>query len=145
LRAYVGAGSIKIVQVPPQLTIDIENYGQTPATKVRVFNSWHTIPKGEKLPEDFSFPSKDQCPDALKSETTLYPHVPYGAVAETPACKEALLMIAQSVAGVSELYLYGHIDYRDIFDEPHKTTFCLEWTSGTSAYCGRHNEIDAKN
>jgi hypothetical protein len=51
-------------------------------------------------------------------------------------------MIAQAVTGVSELYLYGHIEYSDIFKEHHSTTFCVNWISGLSAACDRHNEVD---
>ena len=41
-------------------------------------------------------------------------------------------------------WLYGHIDYLDVFDEPHVTTFCaLYWPfESTNVLCDRHNEID---
>jgi hypothetical protein len=46
------------------------------------------------------------------------------------------------------LFLYGHIDYCDIFGEPHSTAFCFKYVpnGGLSLpKCDRHNgEIAAR-
>jgi hypothetical protein len=145
LRAYVGTADIKITENPSQITLGVENHGQTPARHVKVFSSWHVVQKGQSLPKDFSFPDLDECPDSLKSETALYPKVPLPAVTETGNCPLVLGKMALAVSGHSTLYLYGHVDYEDVFDNPHTTTFCLTWASGTSSYCDRHNEIDPQH
>jgi hypothetical protein len=145
LRAYVGAGLVSVGKDPPQIGIAIENHGQTPAINVQVFNSWHETPNGEYLPSDFSFPDKEECPDALKSIALLYPKAPPAfSVAATPNCKTPWATVIRALSGASTLYLYGHIDYLDMFRERHTTTFCLTWASGVSSYCPRHNEIDPK-
>jgi hypothetical protein len=145
LRAYVGAGSVSVGNNPPQVGIAVENYGQTPAIEVKIFDSWHDMPKGKNLPPDFTFPDKGEC-DESPSMTVIYPKAaPVFSVAASAQCASALAAIARGVSGQTTLYLYGHIDYLDVFREKHMTTYCLSWASGTSAYCDRHNEIDPKN
>jgi hypothetical protein len=77
--------------------------------------------------------------------TVLYPKAPPAfSVGATAQCAAVLAKIARAASGQSTLYFYGHIDYLDVFKEKHTTTFCVGWASGTSAYCDRHNEMDAK-
>jgi hypothetical protein len=39
-------------------------------------------------------------------------------------------------------FLYGHIEYSDVFDKKRHTNFCYLWLPGGSALCERYNEID---
>jgi hypothetical protein len=45
---------------------------------------------------------------------------------------------------VSMIVIVGLISYRDIFDVPHDTEFCIQFynaSTSTYRYCGTHNHI----
>lgn len=144
LRAYVGGtGEIKFKEEtlfsPTQISLSIQNYGETPATDVKIFGNWYDTAPGKELPDDFAFSETHECPEG-EGVAVLYPKTPIPA--QMPSCEKAVADRAKRVFMSGTLYLYGHIEYRDVFSERHVSTFCLSWTSGVSGYCARHNEID---
>jgi hypothetical protein len=126
LRAYVGANHPKFGKPDADdITIVIENFGQTPAYKVSGWINMHWIIGADSaLPDGFKFPDKEPTADfALYSSlAVLHPRKDSPFVfAFDPKLLER--------CGNKEiaLWFYGHFDYVDIFDKAHETRFCYQY------------------
>ncbi len=149
LRAYVMLDLSQSIKITPgNLTINIENFGETPAQNVHMYGYWEFVPYGEDLPQDFSFPDRPPpCagPDGQKINPgvpILPPKNPIGA--SSYHCPEVLEQIIKSERKEINAFQYGHIEYTDIFGEHRRTNFCfLYYHPLQMAFlCDRHNEMD---
>jgi hypothetical protein len=151
LRAYLAISSTNSVTYTPQkMDILIDNFGLTPAKNVRVFSSWEFLPFGQVLPNDFTFADKPGC-GVMANQKNMQPGVslimPKNAIpASHDYCPDEYANLLKAERKELNAWLYGEIDYLDVFDEPHKTTFCgLYWPfEAVNINCDRHNEIDPK-
>ena len=102
----------------------MENNGQTPAHQVGPIISWWPVAgKNQKLPKNFSFPDEVPVPTGFNSHSDIGrdQHKDGQAVIDDNDIKT----FQDAAAGNSTLFVYGHVDYCDIFDEPHSTAFCF--------------------
>ena len=142
LRAYVGPDHIDLecpnltvadyVPVPPSpgqiitdfILISVKNFGATPASEVKTWTNWVAVtPFGGQLPADWPFADHQSTSTNLTTieKRTLFP-------AQTFVSKigvHDLTTFRQAVALTSSVYLYGHIDYRDVFGRDQVTEFCF--------------------
>jgi hypothetical protein len=149
LRAYVAVSTTDPIKIDSQkMTITVDNFGQTPAKDITMFSSWEFMPFGEPLPSDFGFPEKPGC-SAPTGQDKVKPGIgilmPKNPLAGTHNhCPDELAYLLQAERKELNAFYYGHIEYSDIFNERHHTTFCfLYWPfEQRSIVCDRHNEID---
>ena len=121
LRAYVAVGEPHFgTRDPVSVQISGENNGQTPARRVTAHLNRKWVPYGQKLPKDFSYPDFGEVgPSSVavlgpgKSKTFTFPFDP----------KE----IEQVRNKETALFLYGHIDYIDVFGEPRTSQFNYQY------------------
>jgi hypothetical protein len=132
LRAYlsINTGS-GLRRVPDSILFVIDNFGQTPAKKVRSVANVEFREKGEELPPDFSFPDRDICGNkqsSLPNLGTISPKNP--TLSWLHICDEQNQKL--NLAEKMELngFFYGHIDYEDIFDIC--VSDIMSWTPSTS-------------
>ena len=116
-----------------------ENNGLTPATKVAgITNLWPVRGINSKLPSDFAFPDHEQ--NGFVSVSDIGKDKHKEAVEEIGP--RELSMFRDAIASKTTLYIYGHIDYCDVFDQPHSTAFCIIYMkdAGTALpLCDRYN------
>jgi hypothetical protein len=125
------------------------NSGETPAYQVSGKMAWiGWIPDNSKdpsLPADFDFPY----------------HQPTGLVSAADVGRDQgkefhgeigpgdVSMFRMAAEGHSTLYVYGRIDYCDIFRKPRSTAFCFIYKPGVGErlpICDRYNgEIPARH
>lgn len=149
LRAYVGLqeialkipSTIKTNYKPLPITagsvetdfvvLNIKNYGSTPAKDVTVTSSWKTQPFPYQLPQNFEYPDlKGHLPpslDLIKSKVVIHPGQEWKSKIAVHDVSPFIDASKQKVM----LFLYGHVDYSDIYDQKHRTDFCYVYEPGT--------------
>lgn len=121
----------------------VENGGATPTRKA-IINVNHEL-RDTALPSNFTFPDGE-----LTENAAIGPGGTYG----TPGFFVSIADIRKIIAKEKKLYVWGWIDYNDVFDDTprHRTEFCFdispdEVPDGTNLYMrfpthGRYNGID---
>jgi hypothetical protein len=152
LRAYIAISMATRMNIDTEKTqFTLDNFGQTPAKNVRIVGQWEFVPYGEALPADFAFIVKGpHCGPAgppgghrVKAGIqTIFPKNP-GTVTNFH-CPGVLSNLQRADRGELNAFLYGNIDYFDVFNYPRRSNYCLIWLSTlhASLFCDRHNEID---
>lgn len=150
-RAYVGLEKTELVLsevevvnllrvqpgdiIPNNIILSFQNHGATPARNAEAWLSWQTAPFGHSLPESFTF--DDKTPNLPKnivmnrSKQVIFPH----SFWKTRVAVLNPKPFFEARNNNKSLYLYGHIDYDDIFGEKHRTQFCYVYD--------HHNKIDS--
>lgn len=117
----------------------MENNGQTPASEVvGITNWWQESGKNAKLPPRFAFPDHERHGFISKSDIGRDKHK--DSAEEMDA--DAIATFKDAATGNSTLFLYGHIDYCDIFGEPHTTAYCFIYVPNGGLnlpLCDRYN------
>lgn len=117
----------------------IENNGQTPAHQVSiVLNWWPVIGSNQPLPKHFKFPDQKatgqiSVSDVGRDKTK---------DGSSGIADKYVVTFKEAMTGVSTLYIYGHVDYCDIFDTPHSTGFCFVYVPHAGDHlpiCDRYN------
>lgn len=148
LRAYVGVETISLCNgINPSLTIDpiasppgtattnllrimCKNFGQTPANNVMVFGYWITIQHGIRLaPEYFkTLPPDFVDINAKRTSVSRF-------ILENGKSHQVDISIwdpspwVMTMNSGANLYVFGHIYYRDAFSISWRTRFCYQWQS----------------
>jgi hypothetical protein len=160
LRAYLELTDIEVVcpdcatigpvtpmPYPSQNFVHIrfENSGQTPARAIRYKINWWVIPsKDAPLPENFDYSDYSPNAPALVSTSELArdKHRDGGGAIELDIDR-----FRTATKGTSTIYLYGHLDYCDVFGKPRETAFCFLYVPNVGEklpICDRYNgEIKA--
>jgi hypothetical protein len=108
------------------LVISAKNYGSTPASNLSVFVNWQPMSFGYKLPDDFRFDDKQSGKRiSYFSSTVVDPGSSYEALVVLDGKDLAILRAAKAKAAV--LFLYGRIDYTDVFRRRWRRDFCVQW------------------
>lgn len=149
LRAYLAINTTINIKIDTQkMKISVDNFGQTPAKNSTMFSNWKFLAFGDPLPPDFNFPEAPGC-TAPTGQEKMFPGIgiilPKNPVAATRNhCPYELAYLQAAERKEINAWYYGHIDYSDIFNERHHTTFCFLWWpfEQRSIMCDRHNEID---
>ncbi len=146
LRAYVGVHEIETElpnlktlsyeipdygQFPPNfihkdfITIIIKNYGQTPARSVLTVVNWQPFfPFGSAAPDDFDY--RDQ--DLLNTISTAGRSIiDRDNTHFTTVNLNKLIGFRDASNKKCSLYIYGHIDYTDIYDRRWRREFNYLW------------------
>jgi hypothetical protein len=149
LRAYVSFDAATPFHFDSEkMAFTLENFGETPAKDIAVFSNWEFLPFGEQLSKNFEFSEKAGCswPQGQKRmQPSISIILPKNSVSASHYhCPEEVAGLVRAEKKEANAWLYGHIDYSDIFNERHQTTFCLlYWPfEQKSIFCDRHNEMD---
>lgn len=148
-------GDVRISPTPPESTsntisILIENTGQTPGHKTDVKVSWYPV-QGTgpqvRLPDDFGFQDVIRDPAAFRSHGDIGKD--HFKLATGPIEDQDIPTFRDADTKKYSVFIYGHIDYCDVFNEPHSTAFCYKYikNAGTNIpLCDRYNgEIRPKH
>ena len=151
-RAWVGLMGSNHVFVeitkgsPVKASVDIANFGRTPALNEASFNKFVNHPIGQPMPT-FS-----GCAKRLKLPgVTLMPSASANVTITTDRPGSAGFPVIVSDADIQginngkvQLFLSGCIWYDDVFGSPHRTEYCLQYMPHDKAFgaCAEHNESD---
>jgi hypothetical protein len=154
-RAYLGFGNVSIYcqacEHPDQIKapetfpaeataiflVNVLNYGKTPASIVDM-NFSRTVTTGQRMQRDFDFaedPQADSGPEYLAPDPN-YPlpvHVPARAEEVLIARGQVPMQRPKGQSGAEYVYIYGHVTYRDVFNNRHVLLFCREFTGPTNS------------
>jgi type II secretory pathway pseudopilin PulG len=128
------------------ITIQIINGGQTPASDIQVHTNWWPTKFGVALPADFNWPDLD-----TSSSGNLKPIVSVSTLGRdqqstiaTPITTKNDIQIFSDVASHrGSAWVYGRVDYCDIFRRTHSKLFCFEFNAvpyQQFTVCDRHTD-----
>jgi hypothetical protein len=136
-----------------QIHILFEVSGETPAYDIDENITTKEMPT-EDLPQHFDF---KEVPDINKP---VHPVISRTAPLEATEAVSPIVVLhvlgkpvldprlSQTPEPPSVLFMYGHVDYTDVFHERHHTHFCLrfipktQWAHAYWGFCPKHNEQD---
>jgi hypothetical protein len=153
MRAYLSVASIEILVpsiddpayvaephlVGDRIVVHVNNSGKTPAYNVGVTVVGLPRPAGTLLPDDFGYPETGSTsPHFLMGTTVVGPGSTHNfVVAPGPAMAHDMPAVR---ARQLWLYVYGHIDYNDVFyrtrffkSSRRHTEFCWVYVQGPTA------------
>jgi hypothetical protein len=143
LRAWLATGDVAripdINALPDKVLVPLLNTGHSPAQNVRihiVMAFLNTL----QFPSEPEFPPFVEEDGAVRSTTIIPSGESKTVVAEMPSLDDSQLHAITDRKGA--LFLYGRVEYADIFGDQHLTTFAM-WNdvrSGRWISCARHNE-----
>jgi hypothetical protein len=118
-----------------QIYIEAKNSGHTPALSVELWSHYALL---EKLPASLNLNALG----GLVSSGVIAPNASgrFPPEAKRLSPDETATMNTRS----RTLYFIGHVVYRDIFGNPHRTVFCRQFdpANGEFFYCPRFNTMD---
>jgi hypothetical protein len=106
----------------------VKNSGKTPAYNTRTTANTCIVPARNTLPDDFAyadFPSS--VTDYLVAAQTVAAE---GETSFSCASVPSPELMRSVRNGENWLYAYGHVDYADVFKNPHQTPFCWLFVQG---------------
>jgi hypothetical protein len=143
LRAYIGINTSVAMHVDNEkLTFAVDNFGQTPANRMRVFSNWEFLPVSKGLPPDFNFSDQGRCPDqnVMDSYSPIFPKT--YITHQRLHCAGEFDKLQRAQRKEFDAFLFGHIEYVDMFNKKRRTDFCFLYLWTGAHLCDRHNEID---
>ena len=143
-RAWVGPTDLKLIRKPTpseDVTIDVfwTNTGRTPALNVIVRRMIHL--SYEPVPQ-FPTPAEEFWLTGFLSKATLFPGATSKGSSSLQVSEQEVNLINQ---GEAWIYLFGAIDYEDVFGKRHRTQFCNVYKPGPRPFfsdCEQHNRAD---
>jgi hypothetical protein len=127
----------------------IENSGQTPAYDVSTVTNWvpvYDVGESVRIPADYSFADHPFNSDyfASKSDIGRDHHKDVAG----PIPDKDIVVFKDAIAKKFTLFIYGHVDYCDVFKQPHSTAFCFKYVQNEGTHlpiCDRYDgEIPPK-
>jgi hypothetical protein len=144
-RAWVGIGGIQVAALKPseQITVQIPytNTGKSLALDVRT-RSFATIGEEQFNPSDFISAHSNE---SFQRPIVVFPGIPATNMSIVVPTADATAIVEAVKSGQKHFYVLGEIRYKDIFDRPHFTQFCGEYsvkTSGNLMSCKEYNTAD---
>jgi hypothetical protein len=143
-RAWVGIKSMGITVLQPMERLKCE---------VRVINSGKsfalrlTFPGGVQTSqigfEDALAQYKKRPQGSISHAGALFPNIDQPIPSETSEVLSAN-QVADVVSGTLHVYLFGEVNYRDIFKEPHFTQYCGHYVPATLRFedCGEYDDAN---
>jgi hypothetical protein len=123
LRAYVGIAESAIEGADYRtFSFVVHNKGQTPAYKIMAYLNRYRLAFGEQLPEGFAY--SDFLPP-ISSSVVIPPNdkrTMYFTIADL---QTDIQMVKASTAA---LFIYGHVDYFDAFDNFRQSFFSYQYS-----------------
>lgn len=121
-----------------QTDVIFKNVGQTPSFKTKITAAINLYPKNFTNTPDYGDTPKESVELSISKDLTYK----YTAESFRPFYEEEIRKV---LAGELFFYLYGQVDYRDIFGDKHRTKFCFILNNphivGFNHY-EKHNEAD---
>ena len=124
LRAYVNVSDISVNVITHPVAVLFKNLGQTPAYKC---NAQVRLWAFEKGTEDFTLP---QLP--LESQATLGAGMELPIGATWPQLNDVQVTALRE--GGLTVWMFGRIEYQDIYGRPHTTRFRFQYVSPDGAW-----------
>ena len=141
-RAWVGVTGLREISLevdkPSSFTAEVRNSGATPARITLVRIQAHALAPSATFAARYVDPVES--PSTLVLQPGMTAGLPHrGRQNLTPA---DVKLLREGTA--ARVYVFGEIRYRDVFDRPHFTRFCMriEADLKTSKWCAIHNEAD---
>lgn len=107
--------------------VDMTNFGQTPANNTTIWINWRPMPYPQRLPDNFSFEDINSVSAGdvrpIFIEATIFPHQTITEVCQIHDLQPFRDVIAKKVF----TYVWGHVDYADIYSIKRTTTFCFQY------------------
>ncbi|MGA7789435.1 MAG: hypothetical protein WCA56_14870, partial [Xanthobacteraceae bacterium] len=110
------------------IVVTVRNFGQTPAYDVTVYAYFVPAKFAERLPDEFFEKNDEDIISMAETRPTLARFLLHKDQSEIS--KSALTDITplkDAVAKKTQIYVFGRIYYRDIYDRPWRTKFCYSW------------------
>jgi hypothetical protein len=130
-----------VTELRNSIHLRMENSGQTPAYRVSPITNWIDVNDrpNVRLPNNFDFPDAPQAPDAFNSLSDIGKDKHKDSAGPIPEADIA--RFRDAAANGKTMFIYGHIDYCDVFHEPHSTAFCFRFkNAGTNLpICDRYS------
>lgn len=109
------------------ILLTIKNFGLTPAYDTRIWVNWQSTAYPQRLSDRFSYPDQgivdENEPQVTVSQHVLHRDQSYTGIIAIYDLSPFILTKQQKTM----LYIYGHIDYRDIYHRRWSATFCQSW------------------
>lgn len=123
---------------PTTITVILQNMGATPAVNARVEVTMKYAPQE---PETFVTPPDE----TMRGRYVLPPGKEFPVYVKLPALTDEDYFLLTH--GGYKYYLWGIVEYEDIFNETHRTRFCYVWPSIDSTVVNscvnrQHNSVD---
>jgi len=140
LRAYLRVVPLALDRVRALTPFEVTNDGQTPASAIETRLNWHWHEPPIDLPADFAFHDKPGWQGKSIASLSAGQSITF----TFPAFLDELRAVNE---GRRSVFIYGHVDYTDIFGTKRKTLFCYQVTAGDAPernllqMLDRHNEL----
>lgn len=121
----------------------IENGGQTPASDVTTTTNWipvYDVSPAVTLPDGFAFLDHTKKEPAFASTSDVGRDHHKDVAGPIP--DSDIATFKDAAAQKFTLFIYGHVDYCDVFDQPHSTAFCFRYIPNAGLHlpiCDRFN------
>jgi len=114
------------------ISVTFKNFGLTPAYDVQIWVNWVPMPYPQRLPDAFPYPDYGvtgfDVPAPTRTRHILHKDQSHTSIIAIPDLRPFIATRRQETM----LYIYGHIDYRDIYGRRCKATFCQSWEPWSS-------------
>jgi hypothetical protein len=114
----------------------IKNFGQTPADNILVHISFEVLPPFQQLPDNFTY--ADKLPPLIGNVIPGENAGWLGNGQQGPwtyyLTSDAIAGIIKARVGLATVYVYGHIDYEDIFGYKHRRPFVFLYNGATDGF-----------
>jgi hypothetical protein len=119
----------------------LENAGQTPAYNVGLVTNWQPVMReNSRLQNEFVFNDHPSSKDDFNSISDIGRGKPKESVG--PIADKDISTFKAAIDKKITLFLFGHVDYCDIFNEAHSTAFCFIYVPNVGSnlpLCDRFN------
>lgn len=138
-RVHIKAVALSLQSnAPIKALLTIENFGKTPANRLEVTATLET--RADALPDN---PQDDPSIHEHPS-TNLMPSDIHGMslIGARPMSDAGVTAINE---GKGFVYVFGHMEYEDVFGKAHKTTFCAQYNPKVPDqfnFCAYYNSAD---
>lgn len=107
--------------------VTVKNFGSTPAQDVKIWTNWDSFSYPNQPPDNYQFVDiQSKTPsglDLISSQTVVNSGQTYVSHVAVHDLKPFFAANQKKTL----LYLFGHIDYRDIYGINHQTKFCYSY------------------
>jgi hypothetical protein len=140
-RAWIGPVRMGLTEVaadkPLRVEVHLLNTGETPAREVQVQGALRIAAEGQ-LPT-FTYDPPSRPPSRLVVQPQMTVIMPFNSRGNIQSGAFPLLN-----SGAQVIFMYGLVQYRDVFDRPHATRFCAFFNPDlkTIRWCNTYNDAD---
>jgi hypothetical protein len=140
-RAWIGTSDPKVLQLdigkPLYISVKLNNNGKTPALRGRAALHIRPVPSGQTLSPQDEFGEPGSIVDLFPSQSFF---IHNSGKAGNVRDEE----MSQITTGAVTIYVFGIVEYRDVFRIAHKTRFCYSYDAALKVMnvCLFYNEAN---